>query len=247
MTGRVFRPFAWGTLTTDSTMFVSHPPSWKIMPFASQPQHNWNKFQELIGSYWILWCDMVISTFPHFFGAQKLGMREKGGQLGGGVCTQTPSLGRMALDGFGTFLTEDVMLHMHAHTWDMDLHGSTWMYMETFQTSCSGTGRRWCQTWEHDMQLARAKTSLLNQKPDVAILWEILRSDDLTNEAKYTFLFQSFNFFFRIHANVSSKTRSDGSLSLHAKAREGRGCCGSLSFFYLRQRKNSMETANERG
>ena len=46
------------------------------------------------------------------------------------------------------------------------------------------------------MQLARAKTSLLNQKPDVAILWEILRSDDLTNEAKYTFLFQSFNFFF---------------------------------------------------
>lgn len=97
------------------------------------------------------------------------------------------------------------------------------------------------------MQLARAKTSLLNQKPDVAILWEILRSDDLTNEAKYTFLFQSFNFFFRIHANVSSKTRSDGSLSLHAKAREGRGCCGSLSFFYLRQRKNSMETANERG
>ena len=38
----------------------------------------------------------------HFFGAQKLGMHEKGGQLGGGVCTQTPSLGRMALDGFGT-------------------------------------------------------------------------------------------------------------------------------------------------
>ena len=53
------------------------------------------------------------------------------------------------------------------------------------------------------------------------------------------------NLFRMFHAKVSSKTRSDGSVSLHTKAREGRGCCGSLSFFCLRQRKNSKLQTNE--
>ena len=233
MTGRVFRPFAWGTLTTDSTMFVSHPPSWKIMPFA-QTQMALNHFkpsrnsgfvvfsvsdgvsgckfttstqlEQIPRAYWILLDPMMrygdIDVSPLFWGSE-VGDAWERWTAGRRSLHADPVSWKNGFVWLWDILNEDVMLHIHAHTctymghgstWMyMDVHGCTWMYMETFQTSCSCTGRRWCQTWEHDMQLARAKTSLLNQKPDVAILWEILRSDDLTNEA--TFLFQSFNFF----------------------------------------------------
>lgn len=179
---------------------------------------------------------MVISTFPHFFGAQKLGMREKGGQLGGGVCTQTPSLGRMALDGFGTSsLKMWCCTYMHIHgTWIyMDLHGCTWK-LSTPHVRVPGDVDARLENTTCNLREQRRLFSIRNQM--LRYCGEILRSDPV------------LYFFFRMfHAKVSSKTRSDGSLSLHAKAREGRGCCGSLSFFYLRQRKNSMETANERG
>lgn len=159
-----------------------------------------------------------------------------GGQLGGGVCTQTPSLG-MALDGFGTFWS----LKMWCCTWYMDLHGNFPNLMFVYRETLMPDLRTWHATCESKDVCSQAETRCC----DIVGNFTIWRSDTMNLPF---FSSPLFIFFLRMfHAEVSSKTRSDGSLSLHTKAREGRGCCGSLSFFYLRQRTILMKTANQRG
>lgn len=160
MTGRVFRPFAWGTLTTDSTMFVSHPPSWKIMPFA-QTQMALNHFKPSRNSGFVVFsvsdgvsgCKFTTSTqleqIPRAYwilldpmmryGDIDVSPLFWGSEVGD--AWERWTAGRRSLhadpvswkNGFGwlwDILNEDVMLHIHAHTCTYMGHGSTWMYMD---------------------------------------------------------------------------------------------------------------------